>query len=85
MTATNLWAASEGIWVGCFSFIAVLMITVMGLAMLRTNQMQNKWKTKLFKALDEDNHQQMANKGAGWYGHQSRKYALFLLPLVTVL
>ncbi|KAF9134346.1 hypothetical protein BGW39_007363 [Mortierella sp. 14UC] len=83
--ATNLWAASEGIWVGCFSFIAVLMITVMGLAMLRTNQMQAKWKAKLFKALDEDNHQQIANKGAGRFGYQSRKYALFLLPLVTVL
>ncbi|KAG0290178.1 hypothetical protein BGZ96_006354 [Linnemannia gamsii] len=86
--ATNLWAASEGIWVGCFSFVAVLMITVMGLAMLRTNQMQAKWKTKLFKALDEDNHNQIANsnsKSAGRFAHQSRKYALFLLPLVTVL
>ncbi|KAG0369280.1 hypothetical protein BGZ54_010376 [Gamsiella multidivaricata] len=75
--ATNLWAASEGIWVGCFSFVAVLMITVMGVAMLRTNQMQEKWKLKLSKALsDESSH---------GLGSQSRKYALFILPLITLL
>ncbi|KAF8981292.1 hypothetical protein BGZ46_003007 [Entomortierella lignicola] len=73
----NLWAESEGIWVGCFSLIAVFMITVMGIAMLRTNQMHEKWKTKLAKAMDDEN--------AHGLGNQSRKYALFLLPLVTVL
>ncbi|KAI1314306.1 high-affinity iron permease [Mortierella claussenii] len=75
--ATNLWAASEGIWVGCFSFVAVIMITVMGIAMLRTNQMQEKWKLKLAKAMDDENAQGL--------GNQSRKYALFILPLITVL
>ncbi|KAG0274015.1 hypothetical protein BGZ95_010183 [Linnemannia exigua] len=73
----NLWAASEGIWVGCFSLLAVLMITLIGIAMLRTNQMQEKWKLKLAKAMDNEN--------ANGLGNQSRKYALFLLPLVTVL
>lgn len=75
--ATNLWAASEGVWVGCFSFLAVIMITVMGLAMLRTNQMQEKWKVKLAKAMDDENERGLGNR--------SRKYALFLLPLITVL
>ncbi|KAF8977107.1 high-affinity iron permease [Entomortierella lignicola] len=75
--ATNLWAISEGIWVGCFSFVAVVMITAMGLAMLRTNQMQEKWKGKLAKALD--------NEHAHGLGNKSRKYALFILPLITVL
>ncbi|KAF9382349.1 hypothetical protein CPC16_009386 [Podila verticillata] len=75
--ATNLWAASEGVWVGCFSFLAVFMITVMGLAMLRTNQMQEKWKVKLSKAMDDENERGLGNR--------SRKYALFLLPLITVL
>ncbi|KAG0003843.1 high-affinity iron permease [Entomortierella chlamydospora] len=73
----NLWAASEGIWVGCFSLLAVFMITVMGVAMLRTNEMHEKWKNKLAKAMDNEN--------AHGLGNQSRKYALFLLPLVTVL
>ncbi|KAG0223744.1 high-affinity iron permease [Actinomortierella wolfii] len=73
----NLWASSEGIWVGCFSFVAVVMITVMGIAMLRTNQMQEKWKVKLAKAMDDENDRGLGNK--------SRKYALFILPLITVL
>ncbi|KAF9170393.1 high-affinity iron permease, partial [Mortierella sp. AD010] len=75
--ATNLWAKSEGIWVGCFSFVAVFMITVMGIAMLRSNQMQEKWKVKLAKAMNAEN-----ERG---FGNQSRKYALFILPLITVL
>jgi high-affinity iron transporter len=53
------------------------MITVMGIAMLRTNQMQEKRKCRLAKAMDDEN--------ARGLGNQSRKYALFLLPLVTVL
>ncbi|KAF9579947.1 hypothetical protein BGW38_003586, partial [Lunasporangiospora selenospora] len=74
---SNLWASSEGIWVGCFSFVAVIMITVMGIAMLRTTQIQEKWKGKLSTAMDAEN-----TKGLG---NASRRYALFILPLVTVL
>ncbi|KAF9271163.1 high-affinity iron permease, partial [Mortierella alpina] len=73
----NLWGQSEGIWVGCFSFVAVIMITVMGLAMLRTSHIQEKWKVKLSKAMDDE-----AERGLG---NSSRRYALFILPLITVL
>ncbi|KAG0215680.1 high-affinity iron permease [Mortierella sp. GBA30] len=73
----NLWGQSEGIWVGCFSFVAVLMITVMGLAMLRTTHIQEKWKGKLSKAMDTE-----AERGLG---NSSRRYALFILPFITVL
>ncbi|KAG0294024.1 high-affinity iron permease [Linnemannia gamsii] len=73
----NLWASSEGIWVGVFSLVAVVMITVMGLAMLRTTQMQEKWKVKLSKAMNEEN-----QKG---FGNASRRYSMFILPLITVL
>ncbi|KAG0305796.1 hypothetical protein BGZ98_003549 [Dissophora globulifera] len=89
--ATNLWAASEGIWVGCFSFVAVIMITVMGIAMLRTNQMHDKWKHKLAKAMDDESHRQLSATGISNHSQRqsrkrfARKYALFLLPLVTVL
>ncbi|KAF9995384.1 high-affinity iron permease [Entomortierella chlamydospora] len=75
--ANNLWATSEGIWVGCFSFVAVIMITVMGLAMLRTAQIQEKWKVKLSKAMGQETERGL--------GSSSRQYALFALPLVTVL
>ncbi|KAF9303498.1 high-affinity iron permease [Mortierella antarctica] len=75
--ANNLWANAEGIWVGCFSLLAVVMITVMGLAMLRTTQIQEKWKTKLAKAMDSENERGL--------GNSSRRYALFILPFITVL
>ncbi|KAI8346042.1 iron permease FTR1/Fip1/EfeU [Mortierella sp. GBAus27b] len=75
--ANNLWATSEGIWVGCFSFLAVIMITVMGLAMLRTTQIQEKWRRKLSKAMSDENERGL--------GTSSRRYALFILPLITVL
>ncbi|KAF9993303.1 high-affinity iron permease, partial [Modicella reniformis] len=75
--ATNLWSTSEGIWVGCFSFVAVVMITVMGLAMLRTTQIQEKWKKKLSRAMDEETERGL--------GSSTRRYALFVLPLITVL
>ncbi|KAG0255449.1 high-affinity iron permease [Mortierella polycephala] len=75
--ANNLWAGSEGIWVACFSFVAVLMITVMGLAMLRTAHIQEKWKVKLTKAMDNETQRGL--------GNSSRRYALFILPLITVL
>lgn len=72
-----MWAGSEGIWVGVFSLVAVVMITVMGMAMLRTTQIQEKWKGKLSKAMDNEN-----QKGLG---NASRRYAMFILPLITVL
>ena len=62
---------------GVFSLVAVVMITVMGLAMLRTTQIQEKWKIKLSKAMDDE-----TDKGLG---NTSRRYALFILPLITLL
>ncbi|KAF9365573.1 high-affinity iron permease [Mortierella sp. NVP85] len=49
----------------------------MGLAMLRTTQIQEKWKRKLSKAMNEEH-----DRGLG---SSSRRYALFILPLITVL
>ncbi|KAF9412124.1 high-affinity iron permease [Podila epigama] len=75
--ANNLWANAEGIWVGCFSFLAVILITVMGIAMLRTTHIQEKWKTKLARALNNEEERGL--------GNSSRKYALFILPFITIL
>ncbi|KAF9435375.1 hypothetical protein BGZ76_006415 [Entomortierella beljakovae] len=73
----NLWAESEGIWEGSFSLLATVMITVMAIAMLRTNHIQEKWKVKLAKALEHRD-----KKGIRY---STRKYAFFLLPLLTLL
>ncbi|CAN6614056.1 plasma membrane iron permease [Trichomonascus vanleenenianus] len=79
----DIWAQSEDLWEGIFSVIATIMITFMGLAMLRVNKMKEKWRVKIAQAIlntDKD----VKRKCFG-LGHLSKKYALALLPLVTTL
>ncbi|CAO3617118.1 unnamed protein product [Cunninghamella echinulata] len=67
------------------------MITVMGLAMLKVEKMQEKWKLKLARALEADQQkkEQLGTKEKitkrealkRWM----QKYAFFLLPFFTVL
>lgn len=74
----DLWGSSEDIWEGCFSLIASIMITIMGLAMLRTERMQEKWKVKLAKTMEQKG-QKIGFKA--WM----QKYSFFFLPFITVL
>ncbi|KAI9470860.1 MAG: iron permease FTR1 family-domain-containing protein [Benjaminiella poitrasii] len=74
----DLWGNSEDIWEGVFSLVAVIMISVMGLAMLRTERMQDKWKLKLAKILEQ--------KGTKiGFKAWMQKYSFFFLPFITVL
>jgi high-affinity iron transporter len=76
----NIWASSEDLWEGIFCVIATIMITFMGLAMLRVNKMKEKWRLKIAQAiLDTD------KKSKFRIGEWSKKYALALLPFVTTL
>nr|CAL18215.1 hypothetical protein [Rhizomucor miehei] len=77
----DIWGNSEDIWEGVFSLIAVIMITVMGLAMLRTERMQEKWKIKLAKAMETD---ALQRERKTWKVRMQR-YSFFVLPFVTVL
>jgi high-affinity iron transporter len=54
------------------------MISVMGIAMLRTERMQEKWKVKLAKAMEHGNK-------AKTFKSFMKKYSFFILPFVTVL
>ncbi|KAI8062305.1 iron permease FTR1 family-domain-containing protein [Gilbertella persicaria] len=74
----NLWGNSEYIWEGVFSLVATVMITMMGLAMLRTERMQEKWKVKLAKSM-EDKGEKLGFKA--WM----QKYSFFFLPFITLL
>lgn len=76
--ANNIFAAHEELWEGTFALIACIMITFMALAMLRSQDMQEKWRGKLAQSMERiDNNESV--------GKRSRKYALLLLPMVTVL
>ncbi|KAG1191709.1 hypothetical protein G6F35_013750 [Rhizopus arrhizus] len=55
------------------------MITAMGLAMLKTERMQEKWKVKLAKAMQKSNSEKSSFK------EKLQKYAFFVLPFITVL
>lgn len=78
----DIWGSSEDLWEGIFCTIAAILISVMGIAMLRVNKMQEKWRVKIAQALLK-NPEKKSDRFK--LGHLSKKYALFLLPFITVL
>ena len=81
---TDIFGKSEDIWEGVFGLIASIIITIMGIGLLRVSKLQDKWRVKIAQALEKH------HSGQG-LGVRSRfkiwcqKYAMFLLPFVTVL
>lgn len=47
----DIWASSEDLWEGIFYLIATVIITIMGLALLRINKTKEKWRVKIAQAL----------------------------------
>ncbi|QPG77002.1 hypothetical protein FOA43_004396 [Brettanomyces nanus] len=47
----DVWSVAERVWEGFFSIISAFIIAVMGLALLRVNTLQSKWRWKLSKSL----------------------------------
>jgi high-affinity iron transporter len=78
----DIWTKSEDLWEGIFYLVATIIITVMGLALLRINKTKEKWKVKIAKALAEKSH---VRKPGRILGDWSRRYAMFLLPFITTL
>jgi high-affinity iron transporter len=66
----NLWAVAEHYWEGAFSVLASVIISAMGIKILRVHKMQQKWRRKLGAAARR-----------GWGG----KHYMFVLPFVTTL
>ncbi|RCK63602.1 Plasma membrane iron permease [Candida viswanathii] len=78
----DVWGSSEDIWEGVFCLIATILITAMGIPMLRINKMQEKWRIKLAQSLVK----KPKNKRDRFkLGHLTKKYSLFILPFITVL
>lgn len=80
----DVFGQTEDIWEGVFGLIATIIITLMGIGLLRVSKLQDKWRVKIAQALEKH------HSGQG-LGMRSRfklwceKYAMFLLPFVTVL
>ncbi|KAH3660317.1 hypothetical protein OGAPHI_006903 [Ogataea philodendri] len=78
----DIWSKSEDLWEGIFSLIATILISIMGIAMLRVNKMQAKWRVKIARALIEP----PASKAERFkFGYIVKKYAMFILPFITCL
>ncbi|KAF2874162.1 putative iron transferase [Massariosphaeria phaeospora] len=84
----NAFEAAEHIWEGVFGILASLIITVMGAALLRVSKLQDKWRLKITKVLEKRDDGGVAGEKLGWSVKCKRwaeKYAMFILPFVTVL
>ena len=76
-------AAAEYIWEGVLAIAASVIITIMGVGLLRVNKLQDKWKVKIAKTLEAKDSSLLPVSGRirAWL----EKYSMFLLPFVTVM
>lgn len=81
VVGNDLWASTEHYWEGVFSIVASVIISVMGIKMLRVNRMQQKWRHKLGTIINQNNYLELETDQSSWLD----KNAMFILPLVTTL
>ncbi|RMZ85848.1 hypothetical protein DV737_g469, partial [Chaetothyriales sp. CBS 132003] len=96
----DAWSGTEYIWEAVFAIIASLIISLMGAALLRVSKMQEKWRLKLARALESSSFSHhLQQGGAGdhtgsnaptgtWkqkFKYYAEKYAMFVLPFITIL
>lgn len=72
-----MWSKSEEVWEGTFDLIASFIILAMGIAFLRLEQAKAKWTIKLAHAFEAQTKGERSGRAS--------RYALFLLPFITVL
>ncbi|KAL2003719.1 hypothetical protein VTN02DRAFT_2622 [Thermoascus thermophilus] len=82
------WGSAEDLWEGIFSLIASIIITLMGAAILRVSKLQEKWRVKLAKALATKDNSATSSSSQTLKARFKRfceKYAMFMLPFITIL
>ncbi|KAG5417318.1 FTH1 [Candida metapsilosis] len=90
----DLWAIAEHYWEGTFSILASIIISIMGIQILRVSKMQQKWKVKLGRLLQSSRHfnpsistPNRKSEGGWLYKLEllTEKYNMVILPFVTTL
>jgi high-affinity iron transporter len=85
----DTFSKAEDIWEAVFSLVASLVITVTGAVLLRVGKLQATWRAKLSKAVRERESTVDPSKRSmsflGRFTEVGEKYALFILPLITIL
>lgn len=82
IVGSDIWQKSESLWTGVFCIIASVLISIMGIAMLRVNKMREKWRIKIAQALLK-----VPEKKTNRFkiGYLTKKYCMFILPFVTCI
>jgi len=82
---SQAFSRSENIWEGTFALIACLIISFMGAALLRISKLQENWQVKIDSILEKQRaakaHHLLGSRVKLW----TEKYAMFLLPFITVV
>ncbi len=78
----NKWSNTGEYWEGALAIVASIIISLMGAALLRVSKLQDKWRVKIAQALEAkpSNSNRMSS-----FKRWCEKYAMFVLPFVTVL
>ncbi|KAH8892030.1 iron permease FTR1 family protein [Thozetella sp. PMI_491] len=79
---SNKWDTSEFNYEGAFALIASVIITIVGVALLRVGKMQEKWRVRLASAIEKPI---QAGGRRGILKRFFEKYFMFMLPFITVL
>lgn len=74
---------TEDLWEGSFAILASFIISLMGAALLRVSKLQDKWRVKIAKAVEVKDSRH--KKAKGNFNRWMEKYAMFILPFITVL
>ncbi|KAI1826941.1 iron permease FTR1/Fip1/EfeU [Xylaria intraflava] len=79
----DAWDNNEDSYEGAFALVAAIIISFVGVALLRVGKLQEKWRVKLAKAIEAP----LVRGGprTGWLKRFAEKYAMFVLPFITVL
>ena len=78
-------SGTEDIWEGAFSLLATIIISLVGAALLRVSKLQDKWRVKLAQALEKQDLNASKASATSRFKIWCEKYAMFLLPFITVL
>lgn len=78
----DIWSRTEDLYEGIMCMIATILITMMGIAMLRVNKMQAKWRVKIARSLVAPPESKSERLKCGYI---MKRYSMFILPFITTL